>query len=528
MRIQKRWQQAEQAFDSGDWANAEFRFRELLQFPEFALVARFRLSQLAGKRGDLRSAVNETLAAVNTRILEDAEGLSTLVDRLLNFGEAEAAVAVARRPTLAQSRDVRALSDAGRMLYYNDLTDQAFELLSRCLQLGADGARLHHMLGGCHLRQGDVEAAEASYRRSLALEPAAPFVHWSMAKLRRQSTSSNHVDTLRTLLTSPPSDPADEAVLCYALFKELDDLGDHAAAWPMLERGMQLQRGQSGYDIEAELALLRRVQAIDTEMPPPPPAAMAGSGSISPIFIVGLPRAGSTLLERAFGLHSAVHSGGELTDLPRQVRMSLNLASSAQLDESHVAAMTRLDPMDLGRRYRSHVAWRADGKPRLTDKLPLNFRFIGAILRAMPDARIVHIHRDPVAACFSNLREYFFGGNYGYSYDQAEVARYVIAYRELMDYFDQRYPGRVLSLPYAELASNPDHALRRTFEHCQLPWEPQCGQVERNTGQVSTASAMQVREPIHTRSVAHWKHYASHLQPMIDALGNLAADKVSP
>ena len=190
MRIQKRWQQAEQAFDSGDWANAEFRFRELLQFPEFALVARFRLSQLAGKRGDLRSAVNETLAAVNTRILEDAEGLSTLVDRLLNFGEAEAAVAVARRPTLAQSRDVRALSDAGRMLYYNDLTDQAFELLSRCLQLGADGARLHHMLGGCHLRQGDVEAAEASYRRSLALEPAAPFVHWSMAKLRRQSTSS--------------------------------------------------------------------------------------------------------------------------------------------------------------------------------------------------------------------------------------------------------------------------------------------------------------------------------------------------
>ena len=146
----------------------------------------------------------------------------------------------------------------------------------------------------------------------------------------------------------------------------------------------------------------------------------------------------------------------------------------------------------------------------------------------MPDARIVHIHRDPVAACFSNLREYFFGGNYGYSYDQAEVARYVIAYRELMDYFDQRYPGRVLSLPYAELASNPDHALRRTFEHCQLPWEPQCGQVERNTGQVSTASAMQVREPIHTRSVAHWKHYASHLQPMIDTLGNLAADKVSP
>lgn len=522
MRIQKRWQRAEQAFDAGDLAAAERWFRELLQFPEFALVARFRLSQIAGKRGDLRTAVEETLAAVDTRILEDAEGLSTLVDRLLNIGESQAAVAVAERPALAQSRDVMALSDAGRMLYYNDLTEPAFQLLSRCLELGADGARLHHMLGGCHLRRGDMEAAEASYRRSLELEPGAPFVHWSMAKLRRQSTASNHIDTLRTLLGAPPADPADEAVLCYALFKELDDLGDHAAAWPALERGMRLQRGQSGYDIEAELSLLRRVQAIDSDMPAPPPPAAPGSGSVSPIFIVGLPRAGSTLLERAFGLHSQVHSGGELTDLPRQVRMSLNLTSSAQLDESHVAAMTRLDPMDLGQRYRSHVAWRAQGKPRLTDKLPLNFRFIGVILRAMPDARIVHIHRDPVAACFSNLREYFFGGNYGYSYEQSEVARYVSAYAGLMDYFQQRFPGRVFSLPYGELASRPDDALRRTFDHCQLPWEPQCGQVERNTGQVSTASATQVREPIHTRSVAHWRNYESQLQPMIDALGELA------
>src|SRR5690606_8448097 len=207
-------------------------------------------------------------------------------------------------------------------------------------------------------------------------------------------------------------------------------------------------------------------------------------------------------------------------DLPRQVRMSLNLASSAQLDESHVAAMTRLDPMDLGQRYRSHVAWRAKGKPRLTDKLPLNYRFSGAILRAMPDARIIHIQRDPVAACFSNLREYFFGGNYGYSYDQQEVVRYYDAYRELMDYFDQRYPGRVLSLPYADLVTDPDGALQRVFAYCGLAWEAQCGQVERNTAPVSTASAMQVREPIHTRSVAHWRNYGAQLQPMIEALGN--------
>ncbi|MCB1560536.1 MAG: sulfotransferase [Xanthomonadales bacterium] len=522
MRIQKRWQLAEQAFETGNLTLAESHFHDLLRFPEFALVARFRLSQIAGKRGNLRAAAEQTLAAVNDRVAPDPEGLSTLVDRLLTLGEAEAAVSVAERPALLQSRDVRALSDAGRTLYYNDLTDQAFHLLSRCVELGADGSRLHHMLGGCHLRRGDIEAAERSYRRSLELEPGAPPVHWSLAKLRRQVPESNHVDVLRGLLETPPARPDDEAVLCYALFKELDDLGDHAAAWPWLERGMQLQRGQSGYDINAELALLERIESVDAELPPPTPATTPDAATVSPIFIVGLPRAGSTLLERAFGLHSQVHGGGELTDFPRQVRMSLNLASSAQLDESHVAAMTHLDPLDLGRRYRKHVAWRAQGKTRLTDKLPVNFRFIGAILRAMPDARIVHIHRDPVAACFANLREYFFGGNYGYSYEQEEVATYVRAHRRLMATFDQRYPGRVLSLPYAELASSPDVALQRTFEHCGLVWEPQCGQVERNTAQVSTASATQVREPIHTRSVAHWRNYEAQLQPMIDALGALA------
>lgn len=525
MRIQKRWQQAEQAFESGDLNLADDCFRDLLKFPEFALVSRFRLSQIAGKRGDLRAAVAETLAAVDTRTLDDPEGLSTLVDRLLNFGETEAAVKIAERPALCESSDVRSLLDAGRMLYYNDLTDHAFRLLSRCLALGADGARLHHMLGGCHLRRGDIDAAEASYRRSLKLEPGAPYVHWSLAKLRRQTTTDNHIDTLRGLLVSPPADPAEQAVLCYALFKELDDLGDHAAAWPMLERGMHLQRGQSGYDIAAELALLERIESIDASLPPPPPPVEPGSATVSPIFVVGLPRAGSTLLERALGAHSQVASGGELTDLPRQVRMSLNLTSSAQLEASHVAALTRLDPLDLGRRYRSHVVWRVQGRSRLTDKLPLNFRFIGSILRSMPDARIVHIHRDPVAACFSNIREYFFGGNYGYSYEQGETATYVTAYRRLMSYFEQRYPGRILSLPYAELTANPDEALQRTFEYCGLPWEPECSRVERNTGHVSTASATQVREPIHTRSVAHWRNYASYLQPMIDGLGELAVEE---
>ncbi len=270
------------------------------------------------------------------------------------------------------------------------------------------------------------------------------------------------------------------------------------------------------YDSQAEQALFDHLGTLG-------PAA--GLGHIGdgprPVFIVGMPRSGTTLLERVLGNHPDVADAGELNDILWQLRWCADLAGDKFLDLALARKAESIDWPELGRRYLAHTQWRAGGKAVYTDKMPANFTNVAYILRALPQARIVHMVRDPMDTCFSNLKE-LFAGAYPHSYDQVEMADHFRRYRMLMAHWHKAFPGRILDVRYGELVEAPERVAREVVDFCGLPWHEGMTAIENRTGTVATASAAQVREPIHQRYVGQWRRYEAHLGPLRERLGALA------
>jgi hypothetical protein len=316
-----------------------------------------------------------------------------------------------------------------------------------------------------------------------------------------------------------PNQAAPEVLLGYALFKELDTVGDTAGAWEALEAAMAAQRAQTPYDRKADDELFARLrQGYTAEFVRPAPGAPT-EGPV-PIFIVGLPRTGTTLVERMLGRHPLVAACGELNEFHVAYRWATDLYSGELLDTTAAQRMGDIDAAKVGEAYLHNVAWRVGGKPFFTDKHQSNFLFAGLILRALPRARIVHVERDAIDACFSNLKELFSPYAYPHSYGIEDMAHHYRNYRGLMRHLDKVAPGRILRVRYEDLVAQPQEQLARLLEYCGLPAAEGLADITANTSPVSTASSAQVREPLHGRNVGGWRRYESQL----DALSKLLAD----
>jgi hypothetical protein len=242
-----------------------------------------------------------------------------------------------------------------------------------------------------------------------------------------------------------------------------------------------------------------------------------------PIFIVGLPRSGTTLLERILGGHPDIADAGELRDFGAQLRWMTELPGPNAPDAALIAAAEDIDHAELGRRYLAHTRWHAGGKPLYTDKLPANALLVGLIARALPEAKVIHVSRAPMDACFSNLKE-LFGEAYPHSYDQGEMARHYLRHRALMAHWNVAFPGRIHAVSYEALVEDPEAVARGVFDYLGLAFDPSSVDVDKRAGAVATASTAQVREPIHARFVGQWRRYADHLQPTRDILEQAGLD----
>ena len=515
------WQRAEQLLAQKQVLAARQQYIALRGSVELGIAARMRLSMIAGAMGNFREAVDEVVGGTaDLHQQSDPHALSMLFKRLIGLGEQQLALRVARARALRECHDIEPLAEVGKLLSDHGFPEDALTFLERALAKGLASAPLHFLIGTCRMRLGDKDRAEQNLERGIALDAGFSPNHWQLSKLRRQTNASNHVDRLRRALAQARQ-PSDRAALGYALFKELDDLGDYQAAWDAWQPAAATMKSATGYQLQRDTDLLQQLADVDRQCGELATNRQAASAP-TPIFIVGLPRSGTTLFERMLGRHSAIAVGGELGDLVMQLRYVANQPGVANLDQKLVASLPEIEYAAWGQRYEQHVAWRGQEKACLTDKLPTNFRLVGFILRALPGVRIIHMERDPLAACFSNLRECFFGGSYGYSNDLADMAGYYRAYRELMAHWDQRYPGRVHRVRYNELVTETRPVLEQALRYCGYDWEDACLDTGGVGDVVASASAAQVREPIHTRSVAHWRHYEKQLQPMIDALGDHA------
>lgn len=508
-RPERLWELAERHLAERNPDAARLAFESLVSAQPGHVMARLRLSTLATAQGRYRDSLAQLLAVAGLRPT-DPYLLAMLAGMLHRLGESRAALACVAHPSFDAADDRLLLEEMAQLASQLEALERAQSLLDLADRLGGATAGSLYTRASLQLFRGEFEPAEATLESCLALAPGHAQAHWALSRVRRQTPSRNHAARLRGLLASQP-DPASSIYLAFALFKELDELGLGDEAWQALMLGCAAKRRQLAYRPDEEQAAFAQLQMIRGPSP-----AENGPGALPqpvPIFIVGMPRTGTTLLERILGRHPDVENAGELDDFPLQLRWSANRFSKSYLDAAVFRAAQGEDPAQLGQRYLERAGWRAKGKACFTDKLPLNFLHVGFIAGALPQARILHMVRNPMDTCFSNLKE-LFTEVYPYSYDLDELATHYGRYRRLMAHWHEQFPGRVLDVSYESLVTDPEAASRTILDFCGLGWRPECIDIEASAGAVTTASSAQVREPIHRRAVDGWRRYERQLEPL--------------
>ncbi len=369
--------------------------------------------------------------------------------------------------------------------------------------------RSHHWfnLGLCLQSMGELEEAEEAFDRAIALKPdeAEPWLHRS--RLRKQLPENNHVSQLHEAITRVDSGRwRQEMNLRYALAKELEDLEEYDSSFTQLQAASALRRKHMNHDPAADLSAMTAIKATYTASYV---AKNDGYHSAEPIFIVGLPRTGTTLVERILGSHSDVFAAGELNNFAES--LSAQVAPLQPSDrQDFIRKAAEVDSAVLGRQYVDSTRPATGHTSHFIDKLPLNFLYCGLIQRALPNARIIHLQRDPMDTCFA-IYKTLFKQAYPFSYDLRELGQYYLGYRDLMEHWCALMPGRILQVSYEKLVSDIECESRRLLDFCGLPWEDGCLQFHRSEAPSMTASLAQVRQPVYTSSVGKWRRYAAHL-----------------
>jgi len=364
-----------------------------------------------------------------------------------------------------------------------------------------------------------AESIEA-YRRSIELEPSLGEAYWSLANLKTYRFAPAEIEAMRTQLARTGLGAEDRLHLHFALGKATEDAGDHAAAFAHYAEGNRLRRATLAYDADETTALVRRAQALFT---PDFFACRRGSGAPAPdpIFVVGLPRSGSTLVEQILASHPAVEGTMELPDLLGLVR-ELSGRTRRSEPSKYPDALAELGPealRALGERYLAQTRiQRKTDKAFFIDKMPNNWAHVGLIQLILPNARIVDTRRHPLSCCFSAFKQHFARGQ-GFTYSLEDVGRYYRDYAALMTHFDSVLPGRVHRVIYERMVEDTEAEIRRLLAHCGLEYDERCLHFYENDRAVRTASSEQVRSPIFRDAVDHWRHYEPWLGPLRQALG---------
>ncbi len=501
---------------------------------------------LARGRFDVAGAACQRALALDSRCVQGhfLVGLIALETR-----QYQTAVSAFGSVTRLQSDHVAAWAQLARMLALLGQPSRAEAALARATALSSDDAIVQDLLGTVSSLLGDqlaaahwhgraarahpelpgyqlnlansliflgrTEAAQQALMQALAADPGYPQAHWMLAN-SRPATSQVHLEQLAAL-RSAATTPRASAFLSYAAGKEYEDLQLWPQAFDAYAAGAAARRAVIDYDEAADAAMFDALTATFTRNWFT--TAGAGCDDPAPIFVVGQPRTGTTLIERIITSHSAVHSAGELQQFPLSVRRIVDVASVHRLSPAVVEAAARIAPLELGQAYLHAAAPLRGVLPRFVDKLPINYLYLPLVAAALPRAGIVHVVREPRDSCFASFKQ-LFADAYPHSYDQREMARHHVRYRRLMERWQALLGDRITTVVYEEVVADFENQARRLIGALGLPWEDACLQFHTQAGAVTTASAVQVREPVHARSIARWRRYKAQLAPMIDVLAD--------
>jgi Tfp pilus assembly protein PilF len=515
-----RHQEVTRLLQIGDLDSAEALCQRLTsEFPQF-LAGWHSASFIALCRGQIASAaqmIQRSLAGSpsdpryllqHARVLAAQRRLAESIDS-------------AARAEKAAVRDAQLLDAIGS--FYNSVGEhrRAFEAYSQAIAL--DPSRPLYWFNRATVQRflGRLAAAEEDYDRVIALRPDDYEAHTNRTELRKQTRDRNHIEAMEKLLAPGVAPWRGEVQLRHALAKEYEDLEQYSDSWRHLEKGARLRREHLKYDVRYDLDTVDWIMKAFPHAPAEPVNGCQSQepNAARPIFIVGLPRSGTTLVERILGSHSGVFAAGELNHFAAAlVSAAMSRSGGRPLPRPQLVAATReLDFGALGADYLERTRPGTSQRAHFTDKMPLNYLYCGLIRRALPNARIVHVTRHPMASCYAMFKTLFKDG-YPFSYDLDDVARYYVGYRRLMDHWRRSMPGVIYDISYERLVRDQESESRRLLAACGLEWEDGCLEFHRNPTVTTTASASQVRRPIYDSSLKQWRHYEGQLEGLRNQL----------
>ena len=416
-------------------------------------------------------------------------------------------------------------NNLGAALAAQGKIDEAIRHHERALAINPRHAEAHNRLGNIFKDQGKIDDATERYRRTLAIRPDHAEAHYNLAETKIFRNGDTDLAALEALAGRDDL-PANKALyIHFALAKALEDCGDYVRAFEHWRKGNDLKREQIDYDEKSAIELFQRLRGVfdgglfDR-------SRGEGDPSSAPIFVLGMPRSGSTLIEQILASHPQIHGAGELNDLDAAVSSVLGTGGRPAPYPECIPSLDGATLRRIGQAYLSRLLSRlpscTDGKVRIVDKLPGNFVHIGLIRLILPNARIIHTVRDPLDTCVSCYSKLFTSGQ-SFSYDLAELGRYYRGYREVMTHWQSVLPPEALrDVVYEDVVDDLEGQARRMIDYCGLPWDDRCLSFDKTSRTVKTASAVQVRKPLFRSSVQRWRKYEAGLGRLLNELGGLA------
>jgi len=397
--------------------------------------------------------------------------------------------------------------------------EQALHIYLKAATHAPDHAEVYRGLASVYRFLGRLQEAEAACDKTLQLDPHDYEMINLRSSLRTQKPDQNHIDQLLRLQGEGIKNWRGQVHVAYSLAKEYEDVGEYERSFAALQQGANTKRQHIRYDHADDLRIftsLKSAYSRETLQ------KLCGTGhnSKEPIFVLGMPRTGSTLVERIISSHSEVQSAGELSTFSVEMMAMVKQHAGGRPDDRlHLAEQTLSLPMKkLGENYLRAVAPIRDGSPRFVDKLPLNCLNIGIISVALPDAKIVHVVRHPMDACYA-MYKYLFKNGYPFSYTLPELAGYYIEYHRLMQHWREVLaPGQIYDIYYEQLVQDLEGEARKLIDYLELPWQQTCVDFHQNSQASTTGSAAQIRQPIYQSSVGKWRHFEQQLKPLKQAL----------
>jgi tetratricopeptide (TPR) repeat protein len=484
--------------------------------PDYA-EAHYTLGYALAEQGKLDDAVVYYRRAL--ALAPNANGHNNLGTTLEKQNKLDDAAAQFRRALELEPQHATAHYNLGNNLRVKGRYEEAIAHFKQSIAGRPDSADAWNNMGIALAEHGNLDEARDAYQKAVELDPTRVVHHKNLAHTKRFKSDDPQLAVMEELARNLVSVPEHEQIdLQFALGKAYADLKQHDRSFQHLLAGNTLKRAQIGYSEVEALGYMQRIRTVfNAELL----NAKAGGGdnARTPVFIVGMPRSGTTLIEQIIASHPKAFGAGELFDLNNIVQSLVGVNGSVRFPEA-VATMSGEELRQVGTRYVTAISALAPAADRVADKMPGNFYFVGLIHLALPNARIIHARRDPVDTCLSCFSILFVDDSNRYTYDLAELGRFYRAYDSLMAHWRTVLPpGVMIEVQYEEVVDELEKQARQIIAHCGLEWDDTCLAFHKTRRPVRTSSFAQVRQPIYNSSVGRWRAYRNHLRPLLDALG---------